>query len=289
MGRPHRRGSATGIHHVMNRGVDHQPIFFADADRLELGQRLADIHERFGVATLAYCLMTNHLHLVLRSPPDTLPEAMHHLTSTYSRRLNARLGRDGPLFRGRYHSIPVETDSYLLWVTRYVHRNPLDIAGVASPRDHRWSSYRAYLGLRPSPAFLDRQPVMDLVGGRIDELEAITEDETPPRLTTSADVTQLVRCARAVDDLTVETSDQPGSALDRTILILIERRTGDPETARLIGSALGPRTDAAALRAHQRAEVRGRNDPSVDRMLRWIERQTSPALVGRRHSVPGTE
>ena len=68
MGRPHRRGSETDIHHVMNRGVDHQPIFFADADRLELGCRLADIHERFGVATLAYCLMTNHFHLVLRAP-----------------------------------------------------------------------------------------------------------------------------------------------------------------------------------------------------------------------------
>jgi len=57
MGRPHRRGSETGIHHVMNRGVDHQPIFYADADRLELGRRLAAVHERFEVTTLAYCLM----------------------------------------------------------------------------------------------------------------------------------------------------------------------------------------------------------------------------------------
>ena len=272
----------------MNRGVDHQPIFFADVDRLELGSRLADIHERFGVTTIAYCLMTNHVHLVLWSPPGVLPKAMHHLTSTYSRRVNGRLGRDGPLFRGRYHSIPVESDEYLLWVTRYVHRNPLDIAEVSSPRDHRWSSYRAYLGLRPSPTFLDRRPVMDLVGGRIDELAAITEDETPIRLTTSDDLTQLVRCASAVEDLMPGTSGETAATVDRTLLLLIERRTDDPEIARAIGAALGPRTQESVDRAHRRAEARRRVDPSVTRKVEWIEQQLA-ATAPSGHSVPGTE
>jgi len=205
---------------------------------------------------------------------------MHHLTSTYSRRLNARLGRDGPLFRGRYHSIPVESDAYLLWVTRYVHRNPLDIAGVRSPREHRWSSYRAYLGLRPAPTFLDRQPVMDLVEGRIDELAAITEDGAPIRLSTIGDLLRLLRCARAVDDLTAGTSDQPSATIDRTLLVLLERRTADLEIGRMIGEALGPRTHRAAVRAIHRAEARRRDDPSVARTLEWLEQE-----LARGHSA----
>ncbi|HEV7722573.1 MAG TPA: transposase [Iamia sp.] len=278
MGRPHRRGSETGIHHVMNRGVDHQPIFFADDDRKELGRRLTAIHDAFSVTTLAYCLMGNHLHLALCAPDGVLPDAMHHLTSVYSRHLNDRLGRDGPLFRGRYHSIPVESDSYLLWLTRYVHRNPLDIAGVTSPRDYRWSSYRSYLGLRPAPRFLDRQPVLDLVGGRIDELAAITEDRAPIRPRTVSDLVGLVRCARAVEDLTESApGDRPEANIDRTLLVLLAARTDDPSLARLIEAALGPRPTKAARQAARRAEGRRCDDPVVSRALRWIELQLSGA------------
>jgi REP element-mobilizing transposase RayT len=273
MGRPHRRDSETGIYHVMNRGVDHQPIFFCDADRLELGTRLADIHEGLEVATLAYCLMGNHVHLVLRAPDGVLPEAMHHLTSTYSRRVNARRARDGPLFRGRYHSIPVETDPYLLWVTRYVHRNPLDIGGVRSPRDYRWSSYRAYLGLRPCPEFLDRQPVMDLVGGSVEELAAITDDDVPLRPRTAGDVSRLIRCASAVHDLRADAPERPGPSIDRTLLVLLSGRTRDPHLVRLLHDALGPCTDGDPGRAIRRAEARRHRDPRVARALRWVEQQ----------------
>jgi REP element-mobilizing transposase RayT len=265
----------------MNRGVDHQPIFRTDADRLEMGQRLADLHERFGVTTLAYCLMGNHLHLVLHAPDGGLPHAMHHLTSVYSHHFNTRHRRDGPLFRGRYHSIPVESDAYLLWVARYVHRNPLDLAGVASPRDYRWSSYRAYLGLRPCPTFLDRQPVMDLVGCRVDELATVTEDVAPVRLRSSDDVVRLVRCARAVDDMSHGDADRRMATIDRTLLVLLERRCCDPAVRRLVSAALGSETSA---RARQRAEVRVDQDPVVSRTLRWLEDQ----LATRRHAVPGT-
>lgn len=263
----------------MNRGVDHQPIFFGDVDRLEIGARLADIHERFGVRTLAYCLMTNHVHLVVRAPHGALPDAMHHMTSTYSHRLNARRGRDGPLFRGRYHSIPVESDEYLLWVTRYVHRNPLDITGVSSARDHRWSSHRTYLGLRPPPSFLDLAPVMDLLGGRIDELEAITEQDAPARLATVDDLTHLVRCALAVEDLAGGVSPGPVAKTGRTLLVLLGLRTHDPHLSTLIEEALGSRIDADPRRAGRRAVTRLRSDPCTARTLMWLERQLAVADV----------
>lgn len=143
-----------GIHHVMNRGVARQPIFFDDRDRVEFGARLAAIHDEFGVETLAYCLMDNHFHVLLHTPQGQLSSAMQHLGSTYTRHTNARVGRDGPLFRGRFHSIVVTTDRYLQAAARYIHRNPLVIPGIDHPADWRWSSYRSYLGLRRTPSFL---------------------------------------------------------------------------------------------------------------------------------------
>ncbi|QYG93697.1 hypothetical protein HC251_15540 [Iamia sp. SCSIO 61187] len=276
MGRPHRRESETGIHHVMNRGVDHQPIFRTDADRIELGERLSDIHGRFDVVTLAYCLMGNHLHLVLRAPAGVLPEAMHHLTSVYSRRFNARHGRDGPLFNGRYRSIPVETDGYLLWVTRYVHRNPLDIAGIRSPREYRWSSYRAYLGLRPAPTFLDVRPVLDLVGGP-EELASLTEGDGRAPLRGTGDVTQLVRCGLAVADLATSDADRPAAKVERTLLVLLAERSDDPELRRAVAAQLGPRRPEAAREAVRRAEARRLDDPTVAWTLEWVEQQLATA------------
>lgn len=254
----------------MNRGVDHQAVFRGDADRLEMGRRLASVHETFGVATLAYCLMGNHLHLVLRAPHGVLPDAMHDVTSIYSHRFNARHHRDGPLFRNRYHSIPVESDPHLTWVTRYVHRNALDVAGVRSPREYRWSSYRAYLGLRPAPAFLDRRPVMDVFGGRVDELIATTEEARPHRLRSVGDLTHLVDCARVVHDL-------DDSKVDRTLLVLLAERTDDPMLARLVEEALGPRTPAACRKAVRRAECRAVDDAAVARAVTWVERQLAGA------------
>ncbi len=146
----------------MNRGVNHGRIFFDDRDRLEAGQLLNEIHARFGVETLAYCLMTNHFHLVLRLEDDHLSAAMQHFDGEPARRVNSRVGRDGPLFRGRYHSIPVTTDPYLQFVVRYVHRNALDLPGVDAVERFRWSSMRAYLGLRRPAPFMNLEPVLSM-------------------------------------------------------------------------------------------------------------------------------
>lgn len=143
----------------MNRGVDRQRIFFADADRIEFGHRLAAINERFGVEVQAYCLLSNHFHLLVRCPDGELSAAMQHLLGLYTRHTNDRVGRDGPLFRGRFRSIHVDNDAYLLTAIRYIHRNALDVAGVRDVDDYRWSSHRAYLGMRRRPGFLDTSPL----------------------------------------------------------------------------------------------------------------------------------
>jgi hypothetical protein len=118
---------------------------------------------------------------------------------------------------------------------------------------------------------------MDLIGGRVDELAALTEDEVPIRLETREDLSRLVRCAQAVDDLTAGAGARTMAKTDRTILLLLARRTDDPGLATLIDKALRPCADDDPGRAGRRAEARLRHDPSLARTLGWLERQLAPA------------
>lgn len=261
----------------MNRGVDRQRIFFADDDRIEFGRQLVSIHDVEAVETLAYCLMGNHFHLLLRSPEGSLSDAMHRLGSTYTRRTNDRIGRDGPLFRGRFLSIPVETDDYLLWVTRYIHRNPLDLPGVASPGDHRWSSYRSYLGLRPIPSFLDTGTVLSYFGGRIDRFADFTEDDGThlgPRDTAGprciGDIRRLIALALAVDEENDDRNPPVRPGIERTLLVLAAHEVADPDVRGAIRTWLDHPSRAAERSAVSRAERRRRADPYVDRLLTWL-------------------
>jgi REP element-mobilizing transposase RayT len=272
-----------GIHHVMNRGVNREPTFFADVDRRQFGQRLADIHEQFGVETLAYCLMDNHYHLLLRARTGGLSRAMHHLGLVYTRRTNDRLGRDGPLFRGRYHSIPVTTDAYLMRAARYVHRNVLDLPGVRSPADYRWSSYRAYVGLRPAAGFLNLEIVLDLFGGDSRRLEAATCDDSVDALLPCAsveDIVQLVRLAIATDDIAHGVDHEIPRWVEHTALILVaDRLQGHPLHASL-DARLGFPTPAARRMALKRAR-----DRASDRSIASIVDTVMDALAPPRRAA----
>ena len=154
MARNIRLDPIDGWHHVMSRGVDRSTIFFSTADRLDFGRLLERTVERFGVEVHAYCLMTNHFHLLVRCPRGNLSDAMHHVLSIFARRANNRAGRVGHLFGDRFCSRLIIDVRYLVNVLRYIHLNPLDIAGVETPEAYRWSSHRTYLGLRPRPDWL---------------------------------------------------------------------------------------------------------------------------------------
>jgi REP element-mobilizing transposase RayT len=195
MPRPLRPDVRDSWHHVMNRGVDRADVFFDDNDRVQFGRRLAEIHDRFGVETHAYCLMDNHYHLLQHCPDGGLSDAMQHLGSIYTRHVNDRLGRDGPLFRGRFHSRLVSTDAHLLATVRYIHRNVLDLPGVRSVDGYRWSSHRTYLGHRACPPWMRLDTVMSMFGGDRAAFDRFVRDETstPARPeVTVADVRRLV-------------------------------------------------------------------------------------------------
>ena len=269
----------------MNRGVDRRNVFFGDDDRSEFGRRLADIHERFGVETLAYCLMGNHYHLLLRAVEGNLPDAMHHLGTTYVRRTNDRIGRDGPLFRGRYHSILVTTDAYLMWATRYIHRNPLDLASVVAPAEYRWSSYRSYLGLRPSPSFLNAGMVLGLFADAaefIEFTEARSTSMFDGEQISLDDIRQLVEFSISNDNLTDGDSRGANAPwLSRTILVLLASGDLDAAVRGEIERHLAfPSTDARRM-AVARARQRWHADPAAQRILAAVSGYLDPEVQVR--------
>lgn len=156
----------------MNRGAARQDIFSDDADRHLFLDLLGDLDDRYGVETHAYCLMGNHYHLMLRSRCGRISSAIQDLAGKYTRQTNRRSGRDGPLFRGRFHSVAITTDAQLLAVVRYVHRNPLDLGWPRRLEDYIWSSHAAYLGTRPGPPWLHRDRVLAYFAGDADSYAA---------------------------------------------------------------------------------------------------------------------
>jgi REP element-mobilizing transposase RayT len=255
----------------MNRGVDRAPIFFGDPDRVEFGRRLAEIHTEFNVSTLAYCLMGNHYHLLLRSPMANLSEAMHHLASVYVRHTNDRVGRDGPLFRSRYHAIPVTTDEYLMWVSRYIHRNPLDIVGDRPFIGYRWSSLRTYLGFRQQPSFLDTSVVLAHFQTNADRYMRFVLDSThdsPPKESIGS-LRSSIALAIADEQLAASNDDAP-QWLERTALTLIHHDLGDGELRDQLGKLLAYPTAGSRRAALSRARKRAEADSSVGRVLRRI-------------------
>ena len=110
----------------MNRGRRSESIFSDKHDYLMFIELLIEISEMWNVNIAAYCLMTNHYHILLQTPDGNISRCMRHLNSVYTQRYNKRHGFDGQLFRGRYKSILVCDDSHLLQLVRYIHKNPVN-------------------------------------------------------------------------------------------------------------------------------------------------------------------
>jgi len=155
MARPLRLHVPGMLYHVMSRGNDKRPIFLDAIDYERYLRRLSDTTRRFRVHCVAYCLMPNHVHLVLRPSVQPLSRMMQQLNSSFCQWFNRRHGQVGHVLQGRFKALIVESDQYCLRVVRYVVRNPVSAKLVEQPGDWKWSSYRATAGLGPRPAFLD--------------------------------------------------------------------------------------------------------------------------------------
>ena len=154
MARPLRIEYEGAVYHVTSRGNAGEDIFRDDAGRVRFLKVLGVAVERFGWICHAYCLMTNHYHLLIETPEPNLSRGMKHLNGVYTQWFNRRHSRAGHLVQGRFKAILVEKESYLLELVRYIVLNPVRAKLVRSASDWPWSSYHAAAGQTAPPDFL---------------------------------------------------------------------------------------------------------------------------------------
>jgi REP element-mobilizing transposase RayT len=164
MPRPHRVEVAGGFFHITSRGNRQQAIAFDDHDRRALLGILGATVSRQSWRCHAFCLMPNHIHLVIETPKPNLSAGMQLLCGKYGQRLNLRHGLTGHLFQGRFHSRLVESDAHFLELARYVVLNPTRAGLCPDPVRWPWSSLSAALGRAPAPRFLSIERVLSQFG-----------------------------------------------------------------------------------------------------------------------------
>jgi REP element-mobilizing transposase RayT/DNA-binding MarR family transcriptional regulator len=164
MARPLRIEYPGALYHVTCRGNARAKIFLVDPDRELFLQVLTQAVERFNWLCHAYCLMSNHYHLLIETVDPTLSRGMRQLNGVYTQEFNRRHSRTGHVFQGRYKAILVERDAYLLELARYVVLNPVRAKMARTARDWPWSSYRATAGIEVAPPLLATDSILEQFG-----------------------------------------------------------------------------------------------------------------------------
>ena len=159
------------VYHVYNRGVSRQPIFFCEENWGFFLRRLRQYFLPDQVEVLAYCLMPNHYHLLVRlKSKDFGKKVMQPFGVSYTKAINRQQGRVGPLFQGPFRAKWVDMDEYVLHLSRYIHLNPVAAGLVARAEDWAYASYRDYVGLRDGTL-----PATELVLGQFASRQAYRE------------------------------------------------------------------------------------------------------------------
>ena len=275
----------------MIRGVDRTAIFLDDTDRARFVDRLRQLRPEEGARLFAWALMPNHVHLVAQSGPAGISRLMARLGTTHAAAFNRRHGRVGHLFQDRFKSVPVESDSHLRWLVRYVHRNPIEAGRIASigelDRDP-WTGHHELVSEPPAPLVATGHVLSWFAPGRAEAVRALRawmEDggrsEAPPA-EALADPEVLQRfvgaavaraaAARGVAPADVWRGSRRRAACEARALAIWELygRLGLP--AARIERALGL-SAGAATRALRRADrlVRDQNRPLRQGAGRWYQ------------------
>jgi len=146
MPRKPRKKSQSGIYHILMRGINRQVIFEDEDDYSCFLQILGKYKKPCGYEVYAYCLMGNHIHILLKEGQEPLEKVMRRIGGSFVYRYNTKYERIGPLFQDRFKSEAIENDRYFLTVLRYIHQNPVKAGIVEKPEHYKWSSMAEYMG-----------------------------------------------------------------------------------------------------------------------------------------------
>jgi len=144
MPRRGRSKSKTGIYHVMARGINRDKIFHSERDYEKYFEILKNVKEISKFNMFAYCLMSNHVHLLIKEGEEPISQIMKRVNSRYAQWYNYKYERIGHVFQDRFKSECVDNDSYLLTVIRYIHQNPVKAKIIEKPEYYKWSSCSIY-------------------------------------------------------------------------------------------------------------------------------------------------
>jgi len=145
MSRTAREKSESGIYHIMLRGINRQDLFEDDEDRQKFIETLAFYKEKSRYKIYAYCLMSNHVHILVKETQEPLSLIMKRISSSYVYYYNRKYFRCGHLFQERFKSEVIENNSYFLTVLRYIHQNPIKANMIKRFEEYKWSSYNEYV------------------------------------------------------------------------------------------------------------------------------------------------
>jgi len=160
MPRPLRPIADGLVYHVINRGNGRQPVFFGEGDYLAFLKAITDLKDRRPFDLFGYCLMTNHIHLLLRPREASVSRIMQSLLVSHTQRYHRCHKTGGHVWQGRFKSPVIQDGDHLLCVLRYIEANPVKADMVSTAGDYRWSSYAAH-GLGKADGLLDRLPEYD--------------------------------------------------------------------------------------------------------------------------------
>lgn len=155
----------------MIKGIDNQDIFYDDQDRRIFLKHILESKKEFNYNVYAYCLMDNHVHMVIKSQKEFLSKAIQSLMIRYVHYFNRKYKRTGPLVQNRFKSKNIENQRYFLEVCRYVHRNP-ENAGIEKTENYQWSSYSEYLG---KPKIIDKNILLHYFNNDLNEFIKFTQ------------------------------------------------------------------------------------------------------------------
>jgi REP element-mobilizing transposase RayT len=171
MARPLRIEYEGAVYQITVCGNARENIFLDDEGRKSFLAILGSVVERFNWLCHAYCLMDNHYHLLLETPDANLSQGMRQLNGVYTQAFNRRHDRVGHLLQGRFKSILIEKEAYLLEVARYIVLNPVRAKLVSHPRYWKWSSYTTTAGIRQAPQFLTTDWILAQFGSEKEEAQ----------------------------------------------------------------------------------------------------------------------